>query len=248
MNMDTAVASPAHLVTLQGCQQVAERTLALRFAKPAGFAFTPGQYVEIGLLHPAETDAEGNSRAFSIASAPHEDFLLVATRLRDTAFKRVLGGLTPGAEVGIDGPFGDLKLQNDKSRPAVILTGGIGITPFRSILLHAAKQNLPHHIFLFYANRRPEDAPFLDELQELERQYANCRLIACMTQMDKSQRAWSGETRAIDAPMLAKYLPGVVSPVYYLTGPPGMVHAMHELLRGTGVDDDNIRTEEFAGY
>jgi ferredoxin-NADP reductase len=246
--MDTAVASPAHLMKLQGCQQVAERTLALRFAKPAGFAFTPGQYIEIALLNPAETDAEGNSRVFSIASAPHEDFLMVATRLRDTAFKRVLSGLPPGAEVGIDGPFGDLKLHNDQSRPAVILTGGIGITPFRSILLHAAKQNLPHRIFLFYANRRPEDAAFLAELQELEPQNINFRLIACMTQMDKSQQVWHGETGAIDARLLAKHLPEIASPIYYVIGPPGMVHAMHEVLHGMGVDDDNVRTEEFAGY
>lgn len=173
---------------------------------------------------------------------------MVATRLRDTAFKHVLRSLPPGTEVKMEGPFGDLKLHNDKARAAVVLAGGIGVTPFRSILLHAAKQKLPHRLFFFYANRRPEDAAFLDELQELEKQSPNYRLIACMSEMDTSHRAWQGEKGEIDARMLAKYLTGVVSPIYYITGPPAMVKAMHAMLNATGVDDDNIRIEEFAGY
>ena len=200
------------------------------------------------LLNPPESDAEGNTRVFSIASAPYEDFIMVATRLRDTAFKRVLRNLPLGTEVSVEGPFGDLKLHNDKSRAAVVLTGGIGITPFRSILLNAAKEKLPLRVFLLYANRRPEDAAFLDELQDLEKQNPNYRLIACMSQMENSHHSWQGETDVINAQMLAKYLEGVVSPIYYITGPPTMVKAIHAMLKDTGVDDDNIHIEEFAGY
>ena len=246
--MSTTVASPTFLMKLKSRQEVAEQTMAFRFEKPASYTFTPGQFIEMTLLDPPESDAEGNSRVFSIASAPDEDFLMVATRLRDTAFKRVLRSLPPGTEVKVEGPFGDLKLHNDKSRTAVVLTGGIGITPFRSILLNAAKERLPLRIFLFYGNRRPEDAAFLDELQDLEKQNPNYRLIACMSQMENAQRSWQGETGVINAPMLAKYLEGVVSPIYYITGPPTMVKAIHAMLKDTGVDDDNIRIEEFAGY
>jgi ferredoxin-NADP reductase len=166
--------------------------MAFRFEKPASFNFTPGQFIDITLLNPPETDPEGNARGFSIASAPYEDFIMVATRLRDTAFKRVLQKFPLDAEVRIEGPFGNLRLHNDKSRTAVVLTGGIGITPFRSILLNAAKEKLPHRIFLFYTNRRPEDAAFLTELQELEKKNPNSKLIACMTEMEKSQQPWSG--------------------------------------------------------
>jgi len=148
----------------------------------------------------------------------------------------------------MEGSSGDLKLHHDKSRAAVVLTGGIGITPFRSILLNAAKEKLAIPIFLFYGNKRPEDAVFLSELQELEKQNLHYKLIACMSEMEKSHRPWGGEKGVIDAQMLAKYLKGVVSPIYYITGPPAMVKAMHALLTGTGVDDDNIHTEEFAGY
>jgi ferredoxin-NADP reductase len=247
--MSTAPANwPKFITKLRNREEVAERTMAFRFEKPASFQFTPGQFVDITLLNPPETDTEGNARGFSIASAPYEDFIMVATRLRDTAFKRVLSGASSGTEVQVEGPFGNLRLHNDKSRAAVVLTGGIGITPFRSILWHAAKQKLPHRIFVFFANRRPEDAPFLRELQELEKRNPNYKLIACMTDMEKSSRSWSGERGVITRAMLDKYLNGAVSPVYYITGPPAMVKAMHTMLVDSGVDDDNIRVEEFAGY
>ncbi len=86
----------------------------------------------------------------------------------------------------IEGPSGDLILQNDSTRAAVFLVGGIGITPFRSIVHWAAKEKLPNRIVLFYSNRRPEDAPFLAELQSLERDNPKYRLIGSMTEMEKS--------------------------------------------------------------
>lgn len=244
----STVTSTACLSKLKSRAEVAEQTMAFRFDKPAGFKFTPGQCIDVTLLDPPKTDAEGNGRTLSIASAPYENFLMVATRLRDTAFKQVLRSLPLGSEVKISAPSGDLKLHHEQSRAAVIVTGGIGITPFRSILLNAAKEKLRIPIFLFYGNRRPEDAAFLDELQELAKQNPHYQLIACMSEMEKSHRAWKGEKGVIDASMLAKYLKGVASPIYYITGPPAMVKAMHAMLKGTGVDDDNIRIEEFAGY
>jgi ferredoxin-NADP reductase len=107
---------------------------------------------------------------------------------------------------------------------------------------------LPHRIFLFYANRRPEDAAFLAELQQLEVQNPHYKLIACMTGMEKSSHTWRGEREMINPQMLAKYLKGVASCVYYITGPPPMVKAMHTMLVDMRADDDNIRIEEFAGY
>jgi ferredoxin-NADP reductase len=247
--MSTVVADwPKFHAKLRYREEIAERTMAFRFEKPTSFKFTPGQFIDVTLLNSSQTDSEGDVRGFSIASAPYEDFIMVATRLRDTAFKRVLRSVPLGTEVKIEGPFGNLRLHNDKSRAAVVLTGGIGITPFRSILLHAAKERLPHHIFLFYSNRRPEDSAFLNELQELEKKNPNYKLIACMTEMEKSQQPWSGERGLINHALLQKYLKGVPSPVYYITGPQAMVKAMHTILTDTGVDDDNVRIEEFTGY
>jgi ferredoxin-NADP reductase len=177
--------------------------------------------MDITLLNPSETDSEGNTRAFSIASAPHEEALMVGTRIRDTAFKRVLGTTPLGTAVKIDGPFGNLILHSNAARTAVFVSGGIGITPFRSMLLRAAKEKLPHRIFLFFSNRRPEDAPFLEELQALERENPNYKLIATMTQMEKSNRSWQGETGLINKEMLSKYLKNAASPIYYIFRSPG---------------------------
>jgi ferredoxin-NADP reductase len=106
--------------------------------------------------------------------------------MRDTAFKRVLKTMPLGTVVKIEGPSGDLILQYDVTRTAVFLSGGIGITPFRSIVHWAAKNKLPNRIVLFYSNRRPEDAPFLAELQSLEKDNTKYKLIASMTEMAKS--------------------------------------------------------------
>jgi ferredoxin-NADP reductase len=227
---------------------VAEGTMAFYFEKPAGFEFKAGQFLNYTLIDPPETDAEGNLRCFSIASAPGEEHLMVATRMRDTAFKRVLKAVPLGTEVKIDGPFGSFTLHRDASRAAVFLAGGIGITPFRSMILDATRKKLSHHLFLFYSNRRPEDASFLSELQQVENQNRTFKLIGTFTQIEKSQQPWHGETGLIDPPMLAKYLSDLAAPIYYSAGPPAMVTAMRGMLVQAGVREDDIRTEDFAGY
>jgi ferredoxin-NADP reductase len=108
--------------------------MAFHFEKPPGFAFKAGQALAWTLIDPPETDDEGGMRNFSIASAPGEADLMIATRMRDTAFKRVLKTMPLGTEVHIVGPFGSLTLHQNTARPAVFLAGGIGITPFRSML------------------------------------------------------------------------------------------------------------------
>jgi ferredoxin-NADP reductase len=218
------------------------------FAKPADFQFKAGQYADLTLINPEETDAEGNIRSLSIASAPEEDYLLFATRMRDTAFKRFLGTAPTDAEVNMEGPMGSFTLHNNSSKPAVFLAGGIGITPFSSIVRHAAKARLPHRLYLFYSNRRPEDAAFMEVLSGLEKQNPNYKFIPSMSEMNKSTQPWNGETGFINQEMLARHLGALQGPIYYIAGPPAMVAAMRQMLSSAGVDEDDIRTEEFAGY
>jgi ferredoxin-NADP reductase len=247
--MSTAAAKwPIFQAKLKSRNLVAERTMAFHFEKPASFVFTAGQFIDMDLLSPSETDTEGNTRGFSVSSAPYEDTIMVTTRLRDTAFKRVLKTMPLETEVKIEGPFGDLRLHNNGKRAAVFLAGGIGITPFRSILLDAANRKLPHHIFLLFSNHRPEDAPFLDELQSLEKHNANYKFIGTMTGMEKSTLPWQGERGVINKEMLDRHLKNAASPIYYIAGPPGMVKGLHSMLQAAGIDDDDIRTEEFTGY
>jgi ferredoxin-NADP reductase len=228
-------------------ETVAERTMAFYLERPAGFSHEAGQDALIRVLEPKEIDGFGMSRTFTFASAPHEAELMIATRMRDTAFKRTLESAPLGLRIGIEGPNGDLLLEG-ADRPAVFIAGGIGVTPFLSIARHAARARLPHRIHLFYSNRRPEDAPFLDELRLLERTNPSFRMTATMTQMHNSRLPWQGETGAVSEALLRRHLPDLKAPVYYLAGPPGMAMGMQFLLERLGIPDRDVRGEEFYGY
>jgi len=242
----------AYEVALNGKRQIAEGTYAFTFEKPVGFHFNAGQHVRMTLIDPAETDAEGNSRFFTMASTPQEPDLVFAMRMRDTAFKRVLSRMRPGEKVRIEmlleSPHGSFVLHEDASEPAVFIVGGIGIVPAYSMIKDAIQRNLPHEMFLFYSNRRPEDAPFLAELENLAKQNPSFTLIATITAPDKSAQLWQGETGFISRAMLEKYVDDLKSPIYFVAGLPDMVGAMQSVLAEVGVSEDNIRAEEFAGF
>src|SRR5256886_5559722 len=123
-------AMPKYETTLTRSETVAEGTMAFHFAKPAGFKLTAGQSMDMPLIDAAETDAKGNSRTFSIVSAPYESELVISTRMRDTAFKRVLKAMPAGGRVGLRGPAGHFTLGPAHARSAGFLLGGIGGTPF----------------------------------------------------------------------------------------------------------------------
>ena len=229
-------------------EEVAEGTMAFHFAKPSGFAFKAGQSADVTLIDPPDRDAEGNTRTFSIASPPFENELVFTTRMRDTAFKRSLKNVPLATEVKIGSAAGSFTLHKNSAKPVVFLAGGIGITPFLSMVRQADHDRLPHKLYLFYSNRRPEDAAFLDTLQTLEMTNPNFRLICTMTEMSKSNKEWKGETVLIDKEMLSRHLAVLQGPIYYIAGPPTMVAAMRQTLVGAGVDDDDVRAEEFAGY
>ena len=230
-----------------GSTEVAEGTASFRFERPAGFAFRPGQAIEL-LLPGAGEDGKDAGHAFSLVSTPDDPELAIATRLRDSAYKRALRSLRPGAPVRIDGPFGSLTLHRDRSRPALLVAGGIGITPFRSMLRDAAAQRSPQRLVLVYSNRRPEDAAFLDELVALPARLPGFRLVATMTGMEHSSRPWDGPRAKVDAALLREAIARRTGAVAYVAGPPSMVAAMREALVAAGVDEDDVRSEEFFGY
>jgi ferredoxin-NADP reductase len=190
----------------------------------------------------------GNTRTLSIASAPHEKNLMVAMRLRETAFKRNLNSLPIGAEILLQGPYGWMTLSKDGARPAVLLGGGIGITPFRSLIWNAAESLSPRRILLFYSVRVPEEAPFLEELQEMEYYNGRYKLICTVTQPEKLRTPWRGETGRISLDMLSRWIPDLSVPIYYIAGPPGMVTGVRQMLIVSGISEQDIRAEEFAGY
>ena len=229
-------------ITLRRREPVAEGTSAFYFDKPAGFSHEAGQNAMFSLIEPGPMDAAGPSRPFTIASAPHERELMIATRMRDSAFKRALAALPLGAKLDMEGPSGLMTLHEDASRPAVFLAGGIGITPFLAIARDAAARRLPHRLLLIYSNRRPQDAAFLDELKRMES--PNFRLVTTMT----AAPDWKGETRLVGRELLAEHVPDLRAPVYYFAGPPGMTMAVQGMLSELGVSEEDMRSEEFYGY
>jgi len=246
--MSTNVTEPVLKIKLVSRETVAERTMSFRFERPIDWSYRAGQSLDMTLLDPPETDGEGNTRAFTVSSAPRENAITITTRLRDTAFKRVLQQVPLGTEVKIEGPFGDFRLHR-AARPAVLLAGGIGITPFRSILVETiGGGSLPYRVVLFHTNRAPEEAAFADELRTLAQTDPNLTFVPTMTAMAASTQPWDGERGRIDAAMLERHLNGVANPIYYMAGPPGMVQTAHATLVASGVDEDDIRTEEFTGY
>lgn len=242
----------AYDIALKGKKQIAEGTYAFVFEKPKEFQFRAGQHVRMILISPPETDNEGDSRFFSLASTPQEKDLVFAMRMRDTAFKRVLGKMQTGEKVKIqmrlDNPHGSFTFHQDATKPAVFIIGGIGIVPAFSMIKDAIERKLSHRMLLFYSNRRPEDAPFLDDLQKLAKQNPNFTLIATMTEAEKSAKPWQGETGEIDISMLKKYVGNLESPIYYISGLSDMVSAMKTTVTDAGVNENNIRAEEFTGF
>lgn len=233
---------------LTGRQEVAKGTLEFRVSKPEGFKFVAGQAVYIVIPGLKKADAKGHIRTFSIASAPRDAELEIATRQTDTSFKRYLATADIGSAVQIEGPYGDLALHEDANRPAVFLAGGIGVTPFRSMALDAANRGLQHRLFLFYSNRKPEDAAYLAELRELEQKNPRFKLISTFTEGGASLPGGVVENGHINAEMLAKHVGDLTSPIFYVAGPPAMVSAMEGLLKSAGVSQANVHAEKFAGY
>jgi ferredoxin-NADP reductase len=233
---------------LKGRDTLCNGTTGLYFEKPDGFKFKPGQFANFTLDSVVTTDPGGITRSLSIASAPHEKELMVAMRMRDTGFKRIASALPIGAPFLLEGPYGNLVLHRDVTQPAVFLAGGIGITPFRSIIRHATEVGSAHKIFLFYSIRRLEEAAFLNELREIQELNPRFKFIPTITHPDGIPHDWRGEIGHITEPMLMRWLPDFQAPIFYIAGPPGMVAGTREILGVAGVSDDNIRAEEFAGY
>lgn len=229
-------------------KDIADNTMSFYFSKPEGFMYKAGQSMDLTLINPSDIDSEGNTRTFTIATSPQKKFLMIATRIRDTAFKRNLKNMEIGTVISMEGPFGSFVLPNNSEIPIVFLTGGIGVTPAISIISFASENNLPHKIYLFCSNRTPAHGVFLDEFRELQIKNKNFVFVPTMTRIE-GPSMWNGEKGYIERAMLEKYLEnGIMDKLYFISGPMNMVSAMSDVLVKAGIDTDYIRTEEFPGY
>ena len=235
-------------MTLVDRQQIAADTMAFWFEPDDGyFEFRAGQHIDVVFAPPRQGSGNDNFRTFSLASSPQENkSMMIAMRMRKTAFKGALQCAALGTKFVVSRPRGSFTLHKDATRPAVFLAGGIGIAPIRSILQDAAQERLEHKLYLFYSNRDADDAAFLEELENLRGQNHNFVFIPTVT--GHRTLAWPYEKGHIHFEMLKRYLPTLKGPVYYIAGPSGMVTAMTRLLNSSGVSEDDMKTEEFGDY
>lgn len=234
-----------YTTTLLSSREIAKHTFMLEVEKPKGFEYTAGQFVALGLINPKHHDPKGDYRWFSLASAPFEKNLAFVFRKSDSPFKEGILTLKPGAKVEVSRARGEFVLPKEINREIVFLTGGVGITPVRSMITQALHDNTGHKLTLFYSNFTPEETTFFDDLLGMKKDIS---LVCTMTGMDHSREKWDGETSLIDLPLLKKYLKNLNDKVFFIVGPPGFLHAMLALLKSAGIDIHNMKIESFGGY
>lgn len=237
------------LLPLVKREEVAKETMAFWLnTKGTGFSFKAGQHAGFRLINPPFTDDEGNNRIFSFASSPHQkDFVMIATRMRNTAFKNSLKEIPLGTKIEVSEAVGFFTLPPTTSSPIAFLAGGIGITPFRSMVEFAAYKKLPQEIYLFYSNRTRALAAFLSDFEEWAGENPNFKFVPTITQ-DEGTSDWKYEKGRINKNMLLKSIPNLAEPIYYIAGPDSFVVGTYEMLVGAGVSGERIKTEEFTGY
>ncbi len=218
-----------------------------RIEKPDGFTFKAGQWCAVTVPDIGFHDERGLKRPLSIASSPREKDLLFATKLSNSAMKRTMAEIKTGTIISLDEPLGSLLLPEDVTVPLVFLAGGIGITPFRSMLQYAAETPTGHTITLFYSNRTPEETPFLEDLARLSRESGAIRVYNTMTRVGVGSN-WSGLTGRLNPQMVMDNCRSWESAAYYIVGPPAMADAMKQTLSDMKIDPKRITVELFAGY
>jgi ferredoxin-NADP reductase len=231
--------------TVAETREVAKGTLQVLFAVEDYPAYRPGNYFWVELPDRGHEDEKGLRRHISFVTSPTESGVVgLATRLRDTAFKRTLAELQVGDEVEVEEPKGSFLLAEDTSAEYVFVAGGIGITVFRSMLRYIADEQLPYRVTLFYSNRDRESAAFLDELEELQGRIEGLRVVLTMTE----DEGWEGESRRIDPALLREHVGNLEDKQFLVAGPPAMTEAVVDALHAAGVTEDSVLAGKFSGY
>jgi glycine betaine catabolism B len=232
------------LLTFIDRQREGDAFESFRFEPDHAFSFEAGQYLKYTLPHP-EPDSRGVSRFFTIASAPTEDLVMLTTRLSTpgSSFKQMLQQLETGAVIEAAGPFGRF-VYSDHETPAVFIAGGIGITPFRSILMDLASRAPQTDVTLLYANDTP-DIPFRGLLDDLAREQPSLKVAYTVSHPDAD---WRGPVGRINERFIREHTPLTREPLFYVSGPKALVTAMTETLQASGVVAGRIKQDFFPGY
>lgn len=206
------------------------------FHSEEDFGWKPGQFLMYRVEHP-NPDERGERRYFSIASAPFEKQIILTTRFdreRGSSFKKVLFGLPIGSTIYAEGPRGSFVID-DPTGNCVFIAGGIGVTPFRAILLDLDYQRLPINAILLYASRT-NDIVYKEEFDQLAKRHSDLKIHYIVP------------PNYLDEIAIRKYVPDLAKLYFYISGPKPMVVDFEELLPGMGVPAEHIKRDYFPGY
>jgi glycine betaine catabolism B len=213
----------------------------VKFEKPSGFEFGPVQFCGLELT----TRAGQIEYPMSLACSPTRPHLEFGARVSDSPWKEAFAALKPGDVAEVDGAYGHFLL--DETAPAVLVAGGVGITPLKGMAEFAADHQLPIELRLVYSNREESEIAYRPELEALLRQNPRFKVVHTLTRAP-AESAWNGRRGRIDASLLSEVSRGLPQPVYYVCGAPGMVQDTYRTLQGLGVASDRIKFEVFRGY
>jgi ferredoxin-NADP reductase len=224
------------ILTLEKVEPVTGDVKSFVFTPDQPVTWQPGQYIHYTLPHD-DADDRGDERWFTISSAPFEQKIQLTTRIfeQPSSFKKHLTSLQPGDTLETDAPSGDF-IPLDKPVNYVFVAGGIGITPFRSIIAELHHSGQDFSIDLLYGNVDDQHIVFKDELEAIAQQHANFNI-----------HYFIGDNR-VDEAVLAQYKDNVDDPYFYVSGPEPMTEAFEKTLKGLGVDDQHLHLDFFPGY
>ncbi len=213
----------------------------VKFEKPSGFRFAPVQFCGLEL----STKDGPIEYPMSLACSPTRPYLEFGARVSNSPWKEAFASLKPGDEAEVDGAYGHFVL--DEASPAVLVAGGIGITPLKGMAEYAADRELPVEVRLVYSSRNEEEIAYRPELDDLSRTNPRFQVYHTLTRAS-SESGWVERRGRIDSSLLAEASRGLSHPVYYVCGAPGMVQGTYRILQGIGVSPDRIKFEVFPGY
>lgn len=216
-------------------EKVVGDIISFIFEPEEPITWEPGQYMHYLLPHEDEDD-RGHERWFTNSAAPFEGHIVISTRINEqgSSFKKALNALQPGDEIEADGPEGDFVLE-DLDRNYIFVAGGIGITPFRSILYDAYNKGLKLKVTLLFATRN-QDIPFKDELEQFATNNPNIKIEYIV------------DPQSIDKELLKDRINAIDDPIVYVSGPKPMVKDFAQQLAEIGLSKENIKTDDFPGY
>ncbi len=227
--------------------RIAPDTYDFLFAAPRRFAFVPGQYMEWTLGHPYPDD-RGNRRFFTLASAPTEHSLRLGIKFyqRSSTFKRAMLQMERGSEITASQLAGEFVLPDNPQQKCVFIAGGIGITPFRSMLKYLLDTRQRRDIVMFYANRSFDDIVYKDVLDRAQHELG-IQVVYTVSDASTLPANWDGQVGRITPQMIKGSVSDYRRRVFYISGPRSMVDSFKDILQGLGVNKSQIKTDFFAG-